>query len=111
MPLNLYNASQCSAVPDLSRRHRFRSLTADLEMSLAIAELTASAKFTLCHVWTLASPSSGADNVQLAMGTTSTTLAYWRFHVDWTNTANTTFTGPSTLTVASYTPACGTTGT
>ncbi|QKV80677.1 hypothetical protein [Amycolatopsis sp. Hca4] len=56
-------------------------------------------------------PPSGADNVQLAMGTTSTTLAYWRFHVDWANTANTTFTGPSTLTVASYTPACGSSGT
>ncbi|MCU1680507.1 MAG: hypothetical protein JWQ81_1246 [Amycolatopsis sp.] len=56
-------------------------------------------------------PPQGADNVQLAMGTTSTTLAYWRFHIDWANTANTTFTGPATLTVASYTPACGTSGT
>lgn len=56
-------------------------------------------------------PPSGADNVQLALGTTSTTLAYWRFHVDWANTANTTFSGPTNLTVASYTPACGSSGT
>ncbi|WP_188316393.1 hypothetical protein [Solihabitans fulvus] len=52
-------------------------------------------------------PPAGADNVQLALGTTSTTLASWRFHVDWTTPANTTFTGPSTLTVASYSAACG----
>ncbi|HEY3001793.1 MAG TPA: hypothetical protein VGJ44_05540, partial [Kribbellaceae bacterium] len=51
-------------------------------------------------------PPSGAPNVQMALGTTSTQLVYWKFHVDWANTANTTFTGPTTLTVASYTPAC-----
>ena len=28
------------------------------------------------------------------------TLATWKFHVDWTTPANTTFTGPTTLTVA-----------
>ena len=51
-------------------------------------------------------PPAGAPNVQVAVGTTSTTLAYWKFHVDWTTPANTTFTGPTALTVASYTPAC-----
>jgi hypothetical protein len=56
-------------------------------------------------------PPSGEANVMVALGTTATTLAYWKFHVDWTTTANSTFTGPSTLTVASYTTACGSTGT
>jgi hypothetical protein len=56
-------------------------------------------------------PPSGEPNLLVALGTTATTLAYWKFHVDWTTTANTTFTGPSTLTVASYTTACGSTGT
>ncbi|HKT00294.1 MAG TPA: hypothetical protein VJT31_12245 [Rugosimonospora sp.] len=56
-------------------------------------------------------PPSGEANVVLSLGTTATTLAYWKFHVDWTNTSNSTFTGPSTLTVASYTTACGSTGT
>jgi hypothetical protein len=51
-------------------------------------------------------PPAGASNLQVALGTTNTTLAYWKFHVDWSNPANTTFSGPSTLTVASYTPAC-----
>jgi hypothetical protein len=56
-------------------------------------------------------PPSGEPELLVALGTTSTTLAYWKFHVDWTTTANSTFTGPSTLTVAAYTTACGTTGT
>jgi hypothetical protein len=56
-------------------------------------------------------PPSGEPNLLVALGTTATTLAYWKFHVDWTTPANSTFAGPSTLTVASYTAACGTSGT
>ncbi|GAA2518762.1 hypothetical protein [Streptomyces longisporus] len=56
-------------------------------------------------------PPSGEPEPMVGLGTTSTTLAYWKFHVDWTTTSNSTFTGPSTLTVASYTTACGSSGT
>jgi len=56
-------------------------------------------------------PPSGEPELMVGLGTTSTTLAYWKFHVDWTTTSNSTFTGPSTLTVASYTTACGSSGT
>ena len=52
-------------------------------------------------------PPAGAPNPVVALGTTSTTLASWKFHVDWTTPANTTFTGPTTLTVPAYTEACG----
>jgi hypothetical protein len=51
-------------------------------------------------------PPAGQPNLIIGQGTTATTLAYWNFHVDFTTPANSTFTGPSTLTVASYTPAC-----
>jgi hypothetical protein len=56
-------------------------------------------------------PPAGEPELMVGLGTTSTTLAYWKFHVDWTTTSNSTFTGPSTLTVASYTTACGSSGT
>jgi hypothetical protein len=56
-------------------------------------------------------PPAGEANTVIALGTTGTTLASWKFHVDWTTPANSTFSGPTTLTVASYTPACGSTGT
>jgi hypothetical protein len=50
-------------------------------------------------------PPTGAPNV-LARITTSSALQFWMFHVDWANPANTTLTGPTTLTVGSYTRAC-----
>ncbi|HEV7663170.1 MAG TPA: hypothetical protein VGQ62_06515 [Chloroflexota bacterium] len=56
-------------------------------------------------------PPAGSPNYVVALGATDTagngsTLATWKFQVDWTNTANTTFTGPTTLTVAPYALAC-----
>ena len=56
-------------------------------------------------------PPAGSPNYVLGLGATNTTLAFWKFHVDWTTPANSTFTGPTALTVASYTEACGTSGT
>jgi hypothetical protein len=55
-------------------------------------------------------PPAGEDNTVVALGTTSTTLAYWKVHIDWITPANTTFTGPLTLTVDAYTTACGASG-
>lgn len=50
-------------------------------------------------------PPSGEPNLLVGLGT-NTTPAYWKFHVDWTTPGNSTFTGPSTLSVAPYTVAC-----
>jgi hypothetical protein len=36
----------------------------------------------------------------------NTTLAYWQLHVDFTTPSNSTFTGPTAITVASYQPLC-----
>jgi hypothetical protein len=38
-------------------------------------------------------------------------LDLWQFHVDWTNSANSTFTGPTNIPVAPFTEACGETVT
>jgi len=51
-------------------------------------------------------PPSGSPNYITALDTT-TSLAFWKFHVDFTTPANTTFTGPSSIAVASYAEACG----
>ncbi|MEV7027273.1 hypothetical protein, partial [Kitasatospora sp. NPDC093558] len=56
-------------------------------------------------------PPAGEPELVLGMGTTNTSLATWKFHVDWATPANTTFTGPGSLTVANYSPLCGSTGT
>jgi hypothetical protein len=39
----------------------------------------------------------------------STALHLWKFHIDWTTTSNSTFTGPTSLTVATYNVLCSTT--
>lgn len=56
-------------------------------------------------------PPSGEDNTVIGLGATTTTLASWKFHVDWTTPANSKFTGPAAQTGASSTTGCGTSGT
>ena len=52
-------------------------------------------------------PPAGAPAHFIQIGNGTTTLNYWDFHVDFVNTANSTFTGPNTITVPSYSLACG----
>jgi hypothetical protein len=54
-----------------------------------------------------AQPPAGSPDYLVGLGTTATTLAYWKFHVDWATPANSTFTGPTALAVAAYDEACG----
>jgi len=54
-------------------------------------------------------PPSGAPNFQMDLAS-STKLNLYSFHVDFVTTSNSTFTGPTALTVAAYTDACATTG-
>jgi hypothetical protein len=51
-------------------------------------------------------PPAGSPNYIVGLGTGTNDLAFWKFHVDWTTPANSTFTGPTTLTVLSYAAAC-----
>ncbi len=51
-------------------------------------------------------PPAGSPDYILGLDTT-TSLAFWKFHVNWTTPSNTTFTGPSSIAVASYAEACG----
>ena len=54
-------------------------------------------------------PPAGSPNFFLELGT-STTLNLFQFHVDFANSANSTFTGPITINVSPYSLACGGTG-
>jgi hypothetical protein len=49
-------------------------------------------------------PPAGSPNYFLNFG--SNKLNLWKFHVDWSTPANTTFTGPTSISVAAFTPAC-----
>ncbi|HEX9291202.1 MAG TPA: hypothetical protein VF904_16900 [Anaeromyxobacteraceae bacterium] len=50
-------------------------------------------------------PPAGAPNAFANFGTSS--LNIWTFHVDWADPPSSTFTGPTNLPVAAFTPACG----
>jgi hypothetical protein len=50
-------------------------------------------------------PPAGAPNLLLSLGATSLNL--FKFHVNFINPANSTFTGPTQIPVASYSKACG----
>ena len=49
-------------------------------------------------------PPANSPEFLLNFGTNS--LNFWRFKVDWTNTANTALTGPTNLPVATFSRAC-----
>jgi hypothetical protein len=51
-------------------------------------------------------PPSGEPNLFIELLSTSS-LGLFKFHVDFTTPANSTFTGPTTISVASYSEACG----
>jgi hypothetical protein len=50
-------------------------------------------------------PPTGSPAYFMSLGSNSLNL--WQFHVDFANPANTTFTGPVVLPVATFTEACG----
>jgi hypothetical protein len=53
-------------------------------------------------------PPTGSPNYMVAFDDVNNNgLNLWKFHVDWASTANTTLTGPTKITTASFSPACG----
>jgi len=49
-------------------------------------------------------PPVGSPNFMINFGTNALNL--WKFHVDWSNTSNTTLSGPTSIPVAAFAPAC-----
>ena len=54
-------------------------------------------------------PPSGSPDFFMNFGTNSLNL--WKFHADFANSANSTFTGPTSIAVAAFSPPCNGGGT
>jgi hypothetical protein len=55
-----------------------------------------------------APPPAGSPDYMVAFDDVNNNgLNLWKFHVDWTNAANTTLTGPTPIATAAFNPACG----
>lgn len=52
-------------------------------------------------------PPTGAPNPLIALGVSNNDLAAWKFKPNFTTPSSSTFTGPTTLTISSYSMACG----
>ena len=53
-------------------------------------------------------PPVGAPNYMVAFDDVANDgLNLWKFHVDWASSASSTFTGPTKVTTAAFSPACG----
>jgi hypothetical protein len=52
-----------------------------------------------------ADPPAGSPNYFVAFGTN--VLQLWKFHVDWATPASSTFSGPTNISVAAFSEACG----
>ena len=51
-------------------------------------------------------PAAGEPEYVVGLGADTVSLAYWKFHVDWTTPANSTFSGPTTISVPTFAEAC-----
>ncbi len=54
-----------------------------------------------------AAPPAGAGDYFLNLGANSASLDLWQMHVDWSNSANSYLSGPTVISVAPFTEACG----
>src|SRR5215831_1937518 len=51
-------------------------------------------------------PPAGSPNYVMALGNNANQLAFYKFHVDFATPANSTLTGPTDITVATFAEAC-----
>ena len=56
-------------------------------------------------------PPAGSPNYLLSLASVANNLSLWKFHVDWTTPANSTFSGPTDMAVAAFNEACNGGGT
>lgn len=56
-------------------------------------------------------PPSGSPEYYTSFDYNDQSLDIWQFHVDWTTPSNSTFTGPTNISVAAFTESCGETVT
>ena len=52
-------------------------------------------------------PPAGSENYVISLGASANQLATWKFHIDWTTPANSTFAGPTSLATAPFSALCG----
>jgi hypothetical protein len=104
---NIFNNAQTFAGSKICAFDRAKMLTGASATQQCVSTSTAFGGLLPADLDGSTLPPAGAPNYLVALGATSSQLAVWKFHVDWTNSANSTFSSAIPITVSSYAEACG----
>jgi hypothetical protein len=104
---NIFNNAQTFAGARICAFDRVKMLTGQSATQQCFGTSTAYGGLLPADLDGSTLPPAGAPNYLVALGITSSQLAVWKFHVDWTNSANSTFSAAIPVTVSSYSEACG----
>jgi hypothetical protein len=102
---NLFNNGITYAGPEVCAYDRSKMLLGQAATQKCFTLSTAYGSLLPSDLDSSTPPPSGSANPLVSVDTNS--LLRWKFHVDWTTPANSTFTGPTTIPVAAFSTACG----
>jgi hypothetical protein len=101
---NLFRNGTTFAGPEICAYDRAKMLLGQAATQQCFTLSTAYGGLLPADLDSSTAPPSGSPNYVLSFGTNS--LQLWKFHVDWTTPANSALTGPTTIPVAAFSPAC-----
>src|SRR5207237_6805383 len=107
--LNMFRTGSTFAGPEVCAYDRSKMLTGQAATQQCYTLGTSYGGLLPSDVDGSTPPPAGSPNYVLGFGTNS--LLLWKFHVDWTTPASSSFTGPATIPVAAFSPACSGGGT
>ena len=105
-----YNIFQNGAFfigPEVCSYNRTAMLAGNPATAVCFQRGTSDASFLPANLDGSTQPATGEPDFYLELGNTTTSLNLFKFHVDFVNPTNSTFTGPTVITVPSYSLACG----
>jgi hypothetical protein len=100
---NLFNGNNFAG-PEICAYDRSKMLVGQAATQKCFTLSTAYGSLLPADLDGSSSPPSGSPNYLLSFGTNA--LQLWKFHVDWAAPSSSTLTGPTTIPVASFSPAC-----
>ncbi len=102
---NLFKNGVSYAGPEVCAYNRARMLLGQAATQKCFTKGTSYGSLLPADLDGSTAPPSGSPEYFLSFGTN--TLQLWKFHVNWTTPSSSTFTGPTNISVAPFSPACG----
>ena len=101
---NMFQNGQTYVGPDVCAYDRSKMLLGQSATQVCFQQTAAVDPMLAADMDGTTPPPAGSPNYVVTMGTN--TLDLYKFHVDFVTPANSTFTGPTHISVAAFTPLC-----